>query len=268
MWPTPAWWVWCGLALVRSRSPRVICPDTTLRIPARASTSSRCPLPSTPATPTISPARTESVKPLTAPRSRSSLTCRSVIVSTVSAGVASALSIDSTTSRPTIIVASLRASVVGGLDLADDGALAQHVDPVGHREHLAQLVRDEDDRRAGGRELLHDAEQLVGLLRRQHRGRLVEDEQVDLARERLEDLDALLGADRQVLDLGVGVDRQAVLGRQRAHHLAGAGDVEPPTRLGGLVARASCSRPRSSPAPAGSAGAPCRCRARWRRAGP
>ena len=79
-------------------------------------------------------------------------------------------------------MASRRASVVGRDDLADDRALAQDVDPVGDREHLAQLVRDEDDRRAGGGELLHDIEQLVGLLRREHGRRLVEDEQVDAAR--------------------------------------------------------------------------------------
>ena len=45
----------------------------------------------------------------------------------------------------------------------------------------------------------HDGEQLVGLLRGEHRGRLVEDQQVDVAGERLDDLDPLLGADRQVL---------------------------------------------------------------------
>ena len=45
-----------------------------------------------------------------------------------------------------------------------------------------------------------DLEQLLRLLRRQHGGRLVEDEDVRLAVERLEDLDALLLADGDVLD--------------------------------------------------------------------
>ena len=45
-------------------------------------------------------------------------------------------------------------------------------------------------------ERAHDGEQLVGLLRGEHRGRLVEDEQVDVAGQRLDDLDPLLGADR------------------------------------------------------------------------
>ena len=53
-------------------------------------------------------------------------------------------------------------------------------------------------------------EQLVGLLRGEHGGRLVQDQQVDVAGERLDDLDPLLDADRQVLDHRVRVDRQAV----------------------------------------------------------
>ena len=56
----------------------------------------------------------------------------------------------------------------------------------------------------------HDREQFLGLLRGEHRGRLVQDQQVDVAGERLDDLDPLLDADRQVLDHRVRVDRQAV----------------------------------------------------------
>jgi hypothetical protein len=41
---------------------------------------------------------------------------------------------------------------------------------------------------------------MVGLGRRQHAGRLVEDQDVGAAIERLEDLDALLQPDRQFLD--------------------------------------------------------------------
>ena len=46
-------------------------------------------------------------------------------------------------------------------------------------------------------QLLEDAEQVVGLGRRQHAGRLVEDQDVGAAVERLQDLDALLQADRE-----------------------------------------------------------------------
>ena len=86
---------------------------------------------------------------------------------------------------------------VGG---PDDATVAQHGDAVGDLEHLAQLVRDEHDRLALVDEAADDAEELVDLARREHRGRLVEDEDVGLAEQRLQQLDALLLADRQVLD--------------------------------------------------------------------
>ena len=57
-------------------------------------------------------------------------------------------------------------------------------------------------------ERAQDLEQLPRLLRRQHRRRLVEDQDVGAAVERLQDLDALLLADGDVLDPGVGVDRE------------------------------------------------------------
>ena len=53
-------------------------------------------------------------------------------------------------------------------------------------------------------------EQLVDLLRHQHGGRLVEDEDAGAAVEHLEDLDALPVADAEVLDQLVGVDVEAV----------------------------------------------------------
>ena len=51
-------------------------------------------------------------------------------------------------------------------------------DPVGDLEHLVQLVADEDDRHPLALEAREDREELARLLRRQHGGRLVEDEDV------------------------------------------------------------------------------------------
>ena len=51
-------------------------------------------------------------------------------------------------------------------------------DPVGDLEHLVQLVADEDDRHSLARQRFQDREELVRLLRCQHRRRLVEDEDV------------------------------------------------------------------------------------------
>ena len=63
-------------------------------------------------------------------------------------------------------------------------------------------------------------------IRREHGAGLVEDEDVALAVERLEDLDALADADRQVLDLGVRVDVELVLLGQLDDPLACRGPIE------------------------------------------
>ena len=91
------------MALCPSISTR---PPILRRIPVIASTSSRWPLPSTPATPKISPARTSTEKPLTVRTPRSSSTSRPRTLSTTSPGAASPLSTWKTTSRPTIRLAS------------------------------------------------------------------------------------------------------------------------------------------------------------------
>ena len=90
--------------------------------------------------------------------------------------------------------------------LADDLAAPDDRDPVRDLEDLVQLVADEDDAVALLGEPPQDREDLLGLLGREDGGRLVEDEDPGVAVERLEDLDPLLPADRQVADLDVGVD--------------------------------------------------------------
>ena len=103
---------------------------------------------------------------------------------------------------------------------------AEHRDPVGDLEHLVQLVRDEDDRHPLGDEAAEDLEELDGLLRRQHGGRLVEDEDVGAAVQRLEDLDALLLTDRDVPDARARVDVEAELIGELADAALGGGRVE------------------------------------------
>ena len=133
---------------------------------------------------------------------------------------------------------------------ADDPAAPDDRDPVGDLEDLVQLVADEDDAVALLGEPPQDREDLLGLLRRQDRGRLVEHEDTGVAVERLEDLDPLLPADRQLADLDVRVDLEA-------EPLAELDD--PPPRLLAVeedrVApssprRGGCSRRRSAPGPA------------------
>ena len=74
----------------------------------------------------------------------------------------------------------------------DELAPAQHGDAVGDLCDLVQLVADEDDGRPLRGEAAHDLEQLPRLLRGEHCRRLVQREDVRVAVERLQDLDALL----------------------------------------------------------------------------
>ena len=69
----------------------------------------------------------------------------------------------------------------------------------------------------------HDLEELVGLLRGEDRGRLVEDEDLGvLAGQGLEDLHALLHAHGEVLDQASGSTARPYVSRQLAHRAAGA----------------------------------------------
>ena len=98
----------------------------------------------------------------------------------------------------------------GGRDLAG----AHDGDPVGDRQHLAELVADEDDAPSGVRQRPQVLEQLGGLLGREDGRGLVEDEDASPVEQHLHDLDALLLADRQLPDPGAGLDAQADVRRE------------------------------------------------------
>ena len=134
--------------------------------------------------------------------------------------------------------------------LADQPAAAQHHDAVAGGEDLVELVRNEDDRQASRHEHGEGAKQRLRLARRQHRRRLVEDEDARIAIERLEDLDALALAHSEAADGAIGVDGEAEI-------LAEPGDslrrvprlVERQARERSRC-RARCSRARSGSRPA------------------
>ena len=187
----------------------VTVPPVGLRRPTIASTSSSWPLPATPAMPRISPARTSRSMPWTTSLPRSSWTTRPSTLSAALGRVRLA-AID----RQRDLAADHQLGEVllvrlGRDPLADDLAAPDDRDPVRDLEDLVQLVADEDDAVALGRQAPQDLEDLLGLLRRQDRGRLVEDEDLGVAVERLEDLDPLLPADRQRADLDLRVDLEA-----------------------------------------------------------
>ena len=79
---------------------------------------------------------------------------------------------------------------------AGDAAILHDRHPVGDLEDLGHAVRDIDDRNPLRGEAPDGAEKMAALVDGQRRGRLVEDEQLQLVREALGDLDHLLLARR------------------------------------------------------------------------
>ena len=209
---------------------KITCPDVGLAMPLITSSSSDWPLPETPAMPTISPARTLKETLSTRAMPFSSFQVRFLTSSTASPGFAGPFSTRSSTRRPTISSASSSTLV----SLVSRGrhhlAAAHDRDAVGDGHDLAQLVGDEDDGLALVAQRAEDAEQVIGLVRRQHAGGLVEDQDVGAAVERLEDLDALLQADGQVADQRVGIDVEFVVAApgacSSARALASAGPMQ------------------------------------------
>jgi len=108
-----------------------------------------------------------------------------------------------------------------GLDGADVLAVAQDRDFVRGSHRLTQLVGDEDNRLPLGGQLLQHRKEVCHLLGGEDGRRLVEDKDVCTAVEGLQDFDALLDADRDVLDGGVGVDVEPVPLAQLDHLRAG-----------------------------------------------
>jgi hypothetical protein len=85
---------------------------------------------------------------------------------------------------------------------------------------LLELVADVEDRAALGPERAERGEEPVDLLRREHRGRLVHDQQLGVLEQAAHDLDALALAHREGVDLARRVERQAV-GPAHLPYLAG-----------------------------------------------
>ena len=76
--------------------------------------------------------------------------------------------------------------------LLDDRAAVHDDDPVGHAPGKRHLVGDDDHCHALAGELRHHVEHLADGLRVERRGRLVEQHDLGLCRQRTRDRDALL----------------------------------------------------------------------------
>jgi hypothetical protein len=75
---------------------------------------------------------------------------------------------------------------------------------------------------------------MIGFAGCQHAGRLVEDEHFGAAIERLQDLDALLQPDREIIDDRIGIDLQAIVLLEPLQFTAGLAQalIENETALG------------------------------------
>ena len=154
--------------------------------------------------------------------------------------------------------------------LARDLAVAQDDHPVGDLEHLVEAMRDVDHADAPGAKVPERREQAHHLVRRQAGGRLVEDEDLGLLRQRAGDGDQRLLGPAEALDADVRIDvgaedverpRRAPARRRPVHHpepprisqrqadvlgdghpvdqaevLMDEGDRQPPQRLGHVPA--------------------------------
>ena len=182
-----------GCVPVTSSPPTTIWPALGVRRPVIASISSLWPLASTPARPTISPARTCRSRPRTAGRPRSSTRVEVADLEQRLARLVLGPSRPAAArrGRPSAAPGCARsAPSVGTVSIFLPRR--RTVTRSAIVEHLVELVRDEDDRRPLRRQRAQDLEQVLRLLRGQHRGRLVEDQHLGAAEQRAQDLDALL----------------------------------------------------------------------------
>ena len=123
--------------------------------------------------------------------------------------------------------------VFGRVELAGDPAAAQHGAALAQGADLVELVADVEDAAAVGGELAQGDEQALDGLRREHRSRLVEDQQLRAGQQRAHDLDPLALADRQRVHRALRVDVQTI----------GAGHLDDAPRDLGQRARTVESEP-------------------------
>ena len=184
------------------------CPGSGLRAPKIVSHSSDRPEPTRPARQTISPARTFDVR-LADERCRGE-----------------ALDLEHDLARPGLalareqhVPADHQPDELGLVGLGHDArpgdpAVLQDRDPIAELEDLGEAMGDVDDRDARVAQAPDHLEQMLRLGRRQRRGRLVEDQEAEIARERLGDLHDLRLGGRELAYREGRVEGDAEIGEQ------------------------------------------------------
>ena len=220
--PTAAWPLRSSGTAHKPRLRRSVTPSRPTSLPARVIASGRgasvsplialkssfCPLPATPATPKISPAlhfeRDVLQRDAEFARLRQAQALRRELRSRRSRGLAG-LAISFRFGADHHLGHRARGLALR-VAVGDDLAAAQDGRGVAERDDLVQLVRDVEDRAAARGEFPQGLEQLLDLLRRQHRGRLVHDQEPRIEEQRAHDLDPLALADAERRD-DRGADR-------------------------------------------------------------
>ena len=192
-----------------------------------ASTSSAWPLPSTPAMPSTSPAWMLSVTSSSTARPSGERTVSPSTASTTSSRTVDSRVSGDGSSPPTISSASRRAVTSPGSTVAT--VVPRRITVISSAtastsSSLCEMNSTVMPSDLSSRRL---REQLVDLLRDQHRGRLVQDEDAGAAVEHLEDLDALPVADAELLDQPVGLHAQPVRVGDLLDPAGGGAGVEP-----------------------------------------
>ena len=178
-------------------SPRMLSsPAAILSSPKTARASSDLPQPTSPATPTISPARTLEAHVREPPVCRTEvahlqhlLACRRGDLGKEGVDLAPRHHLD-----------ELRLFHVARLDGVDLPAVAQHRDPVADPANLVDAMRDVDDADPFALEPLDQGEELVGLAFRQGGGGLVQNEELEVLQQGLRDLGHLLLGPHELTD--------------------------------------------------------------------
>src|SRR6056297_1584643 len=110
---------------------------------------------------------------------------------------------------------------LGGFSLTDNFSSPQNIHAVGYRHYLFQFVGDDNNRNSRIAQPLDNLKQLINLLRGEHSGGFVQDEDIGLAVQCLQNFNTLLQTYRQRLHRRIGVYFQPVLLGHRFHLFPG-----------------------------------------------
>jgi hypothetical protein len=111
---------------------------------------------------------------------------------------------------------------LGGAESAGDLSVTQDGDLIADGQHFVDLVGHQNHRGAGVRGTPNHGEQRSDFARRQHGGGLVENENACVTVQRFENLDPLLGSDRQRPHNGGRIDLESIARGEFVHPRVGS----------------------------------------------